>query len=289
MQRLIFLVLFLPTGLLGQDDYPYPSLSPKGQIRQEVGNTLFEIEYERPAVRGRKIFGDLVPWNQVWRTGAGHCTKISFDRTVTISGQEISPGTYALFTIPNPDEWIVILNKDTTLYGSYEYDHRKDVVRLVLPSQPSGRFYESLTIDVEIIPNNLRVYISWEHTQVSFDIETSTDEEVWNFINEKLDGKDTFPSDTYAGAAEYCLYQNVNLLKGVKLAEEALRRDNNNGWARRVKIELLERLLLYEDALNEIARAIEIIKLREYEEEENRLWDIDFFTKYKNRIESRKK
>ena len=107
-------------------EYPYPSLSPKGTISQTVGNTLITIEYERPSVRKRQIFGGLVPWNNVWRTGAGSCTKISFDKSVVVEGQRIEAGNYSLLTIPNQKKWIIILNKDTSLWGSYNYDSKKD-------------------------------------------------------------------------------------------------------------------------------------------------------------------
>ena len=117
---LILFLIFSAFGVLAQDSaYPYPSLSPKGKISQIVGNTTIEIEYERPSVRKREIFGDLVPWGKLWRTGAGSCTKISFDKDVVVSGQNIEAGKYSIFTIPNPKEWIVILNRDTKLYGTY--------------------------------------------------------------------------------------------------------------------------------------------------------------------------
>jgi hypothetical protein len=86
---LTFTILFLFGNLIAQNEYPYPSLSPKGSIYQVVGNTSIKIEYERPSVRKRTIFGGLVPWNKVWRTGAGKCTKITIDQPVKIGGQKI--------------------------------------------------------------------------------------------------------------------------------------------------------------------------------------------------------
>ena len=262
-------------------EYPYPSLSPKGVISQTVGNTTLEIEYERPSVRKRNIFGELVPWNKVWRTGAGYCTKISFDRNVIVGGQKVETGKYSLFTIPNQNEWIVILNKDTSLYGSFDYDYKKDAARFVVIPRKSNRFYESLNFDVEILPNNARVFISWANTQISFDIETATDDKIEKFIQNELLTKRNKESDTYAGAAEYLLYQGSDLVNAITLADYALELDQNNGWARVIKVMVYEKLKLFDNALSEIKQAIENNKSRKYKSEKERQnslrqWELEY-------------
>jgi tetratricopeptide (TPR) repeat protein len=260
MRKEVFLLLILVFcfgSIFSQDEYPYPSLSPKGKVIQQVGNTQIEIEYERPNTRQRKIFGELVPWNQVWRTGAGHCTKIRFDRPVKIEGHPVPPGKYALLSIPNPSQWIIILNRDTTLYGSYNYDPAKDIARMVVRPQSTSRYYQTLTFDIELIPNNTRVYLSWEHTQIAFDIETTTDQEIEQFITEELFTGKSQKSNLYAGAAEYYLYQGTNWMAGLQLADQALALDPNNGWARDLKIRIYERLKYYKNALREIELALE--------------------------------
>lgn len=272
MKKITFVLLFclLFFTLWSQDDYPFPSLSPKGKISQVVGNTLIEVEYERPSARKRQIFGELVPWNKVWRTGAGYCTKISFDKTVNVQGQTIPAGTYSLFTIPNPDDWIVVFNKDTTLYGSGFYDQKKDIARFVVLPEKTGRYYETLTIDIDLIPNNARMYISWVNTQISFDIITSTDEKMERFIGEVMNGKKKYSADTYAGAADYYLFQGKELLKGLKLADMALAIDNSS-WARNVKIGILEKLRLFQKAKEELLIEIELTKKEVFDKEEHRL------------------
>lgn len=253
-----------------KEEYPFPSLSPKGRITQIVGNTSLEIEYERPSVRKRQIFGHLVPWNKVWRTGAGHCTKISFDKNVRVEGHEVQAGKYSLFTIPAPNEWIVILNRDTALYGSYAYDYRKDVARFIVLPNASNRFYETLNIDIEIIPNDARVFISWANIQVNFLIETGVDKEVESLIQNELEIGKTKDSDIYAGASEYLFYQGADLLNAIKLAEMAIELDENNGWARQLKIRIYEKLKLYDNALNEINIFMKHTQEREYENEAQR-------------------
>lgn len=277
-------LLLICVSLSGQDDYPFPSLSPQGTISQVVGNTLVGIEYERPSARRRTIFGDLVPWNRVWRTGAGNCTKISFDQPVKIEGQEIAAGKYSLFSIPGPEEWVIILNADTTLYGSSFYDEQRDVARFVVIPQQTQRYYETLNIDIGLVPNNADVYISWENTQVSFRIETSTDADIEAFIRNELMSGQSQQSIQYAGAAEYRLYQGSNLLEGLTLATKAIELDESNGWARSLKIRLYERLKMYESSLAEIEQAMAQIEQASYEKEEYRANDMEELKTLQERI-----
>ena len=133
--QLIIICLFFPVALLAQNkDFQYPSLSPKGQVTQVVGYTEITVDYERPSARGREIFGKLVPWNEVWRTGAGNATRIRFSQDVEVEGQPLKAGYYSLFTIPGHESWTIILHSDTTLYGSYRYNAAGDVLRAEVPA-----------------------------------------------------------------------------------------------------------------------------------------------------------
>lgn len=287
----ILLVTFATLGAYSQsDEYPYPSLSPKGTITQIVGNTTIEIEYERPSARKREVFGNLVPWNKVWRTGAGHCTKISFDNNVILGGQNIDAGKYSLFTIPNEKEWIVIINKDTTLYGSYNYNLKKDVARFVSIPKTTNRFYETLNFDIDIIPNNAQIFISWANTQISFDVKTSTDDDLNDFISKELLTKKNKDSNIYAGATEYLFFKGENFANALKLADIAIELDANNGWARSLKVKIYETLKMYDNALNELNSAVENINSRDYKnktEKENELnqlkKDLERITKLKEK------
>lgn len=251
----IFLLLIATDTLFGQHEFP--PLSAKGEITQLVGNTIVQIEYERPSARNRKIFGKLVPWNNVWRTGAGHCTTISFDRPVIVGGQTVKAGKYALFTIPNPGKWMVILNSDTTLYGTSNYDPAQDVARFPAVPSTTQRFYETFTIDIDLIPNNARIYLSWAHTAVSFELETNTDAETLSFIDDLLAARKETDSNTYAGAAEYLYYQNNDLSKAISLTDIAIELDEKNGWARRLNMELHEKLGQYDKAVESVNLALQ--------------------------------
>lgn len=259
-------------------EYPYPSLSPKGNISQVIGNTVLKIEYERPSARNREIFGGLVPWNKVWRTGAGNCTKISFNKDVSIGGKNIIAGEYSVFTIPNPKEWIVIINKDTTLYGSYDYNSDKDVARFIVIPKKTHRFYETLTFDIDLIPNNARIYLSWENTQIDFELSTSTDNELLEYIDKYLLTKKEKNIDRYSNAAEQLYFLNKRLNDAITLTNIAINKNSSDGFARRVKMDIYEKLHQYQKALEVVNEAIE----NEKNESEIKYWII-----HKQRIEKK--
>jgi hypothetical protein len=218
----------------------FPTLSPRATVTQEIGATNISITYERPAARGRAIFGGLVPYGKLWRTGAGHSTLIRISKPVEIGKTPVPSGTYSLFTIPDVKNWTIILNKDTTLYGVDGYKPGNDVVRITVPVQSAARHYESLTFDVDVVPNNGVVYLSWGNVQVSFVVDTGIDEASMDLINTSLlTGKSDNPED-YAAAAEYLYYlgrepdQSYTLInKAIALKKEL--------WYYRLKIDILER------------------------------------------------
>lgn len=256
---------------------PFPSLSPKGSITQVVGNTTIKVEYERPSVRNREVFGGLVPWNMVWRAGAGYCTKISFDRAVNVGGQPVEAGVYSLFTIPNQSEWTVILNADTSLYGSGKYDQTKDVARIKTNVRTSERHYETVTIDIDVIPNNAQLFISWANTQVSFEVQTSTDEDALEYIAEQLMTDKIKDPNEYASAAEHLQFHDINLSDAIILADKSIA-IKWSGWASRLKMELYEKLENYDKAIAAAAEAISYEKQqpkRQYydPEEEIKRWE----------------
>lgn len=258
------LLIFAGFQVRGQGvDFNFPSFSPKGSISQVVGNTRIAIEYERPSVRKREIFGGLVPWDQVWRTGAGNATKIRFDKEVKIGGQKVAPGHYAILTIPNPDEWVVIINSDTTLYGSFDYDYNQDVARFVVIPNETSRFYETLNFDMELNQHDAALYLSWANTQISFTIETTTNAIIYKLIQEELLTGKNKVADNYAGAAAYLAYRGIDLGDALKLAEKAKDLDKESEWFSSIKIGVYESLKLYDLALEEISQAIALLKRKE--------------------------
>ena len=139
--------------------------SPAATATGKIDGVNITINYSQPAVRGRKIMGELVPYGKVWRTGANATTSIEFSDAVKIDGKTVAKGKYGLYTIPGKDEWTIMLNKDIK-WGSDEYTEKQDVVRVKSKPAKTAALVESFTISVE---NNL-VVMRWENTEVSFKV-----------------------------------------------------------------------------------------------------------------------
>ena len=146
-------------------------LSPKREAMAMVGENHIHIDYSSPSVRGRVIWGGLVPYNQVWSTGAHKATAISFGQDVIINDTLVPAGKYGFFTIPGEESWILILNKNWDQHLADEYDEAEDVVRLTVTPEKLPEMQESLTYQVEALNDSTaRISVSWEHLKVSFEV-----------------------------------------------------------------------------------------------------------------------
>jgi hypothetical protein len=227
IQKLIVLA-FISIQSLAQ--IKTPSASPSSTIIQTLGLTKITVDYSRPSVKGRKIFGDLVPYAKIWRTGANKITSIKFDDDVFINGGEIKAGSYGLYTIPGKSEWTIIFNRDDKQWGSYGYDINKDVIRFtVQPIQPQ-EFTEQMTIDfVEFTPTTTYLSIKWESTEVKFKIEQKVEDKIMAEIAEKTAKADA-TSDTYFSAADYYYQKGINLDQALTWANKVIEK-NKQYWA----------------------------------------------------------
>lgn len=153
-----------------------PRPSPQASLTQTIGLTDVTIKYSRPGVKGRTIWGDLVPYDKVWRTGANEATTITFSDDVTVEGQKLPKGTYSLHTVPGRDQWAVIFNSVADQWGSYSYDPAKDVARVnVKPQQ--AEFREWLTFEIpQMTTDTGTVHIRWANVAVPFTIDTKSTE-----------------------------------------------------------------------------------------------------------------
>jgi hypothetical protein len=159
-------------GLLAQTPkVDFPAASPACTLKQRVGLTDIEIVYSRPGVKGRPIFGGLVPYGQVWRTGANNATKITFSTPVKLNGAEIPAGTYALFTIPGETEWTIIISKDTAA-SIFNYNQTNDLVRVKATPVKLSQTIETFTIEfTDIRDESATLNLLWEKTLVPVKIE----------------------------------------------------------------------------------------------------------------------
>lgn len=199
----------------------FPAASPASTLKQRVGLTDIEVNYSRPGVKGRKIFGGLEPFDKVWRTGANSATKITFSTAVKLNGTEIPAGTYELFTIPNPTEWTVIIHKDSSEWGAYSYDAKNDVARVKAKPETTPNLVESFTIGVnDLRDESATLYLAWEKTRVPVKIEVDVAHTLVPQI-EAVMASDA-AKKPYAQAAIFYLDHNLDLKKAASWMDAAL-------------------------------------------------------------------
>ncbi len=180
-----------------------PSASPTGKITQTAGLTDITIEYSRPSVKGRTIFGGLVPYGEMWRTGANKNTIVTFSQPVKIAGKEVKKGSYSVFTVPNPTEWEIILYTDTENWGLPEnWDATKEAVRFKAPVNQMAFVIESFMFDVgDLTHTSCKIGMGWEKSWVSFDVALNTDELVSADIKRVMAGPGA--NEWYAAGSYY--------------------------------------------------------------------------------------
>jgi hypothetical protein len=230
-----------------------PRESPVGRVSQQVGLTEISVEYGSPAVRGRKIFGNLVPYDQLWSLGSYQAAKIHFSRPVVIGTRTIPAGTYALFAIPGKAQWTVILNKNAEQLGSgRDYRPDQDAVRLLVkPHSTPHREHLAIAIP-DFSDDSATIELAWDRVGVSLPIRVDTTKEVLNNIS-ALDN--TWRA--YANAARYMLETKKDYDTGLRYADQslALRQDWYNAW---IKALLLAAKGNYKDAQKAAELSLEL-------------------------------
>jgi len=223
----LLLILALAWLPLGAQARIFPELSPEAVVSLTIGPTPITIEYHRPAVRGRSIWGALVPYGQVWVTGANEATRIRFPDPVKVNGTPVPAGTYALFTIPGQDLWTVILSRRARQSGAWEYQAQEDQLRFeVRPKAVS--FQEWLTI--EMTPSSRQsayVDLFWEKIRVSFLVEVNVDALVGTRLKKAMAKAEPGDWKLYSDAAEYLLEKDDDLNQALAWADKAIAMDEN--------------------------------------------------------------
>ena len=153
MKKLL-LTTFLALSVAAYSQFTLPAASPRQKVEQQFSMSKITVDYGRPGVKGRKIFGDLVPFGKVWRAGANSSTKITFEQSVNFGGKTVSAGTYGLFVIPTEKEWKVILNKDSQQWGAYTFDEKQNVVDVTIPVQKLAEKQEWFVIELNPVDDN---------------------------------------------------------------------------------------------------------------------------------------
>jgi hypothetical protein len=235
-----------------------PVNSPLQTLKQNFGVGDITIEYSRPSVRGRVIFGELVPYGKIWRTGANASTKIIFSDDVKLDGKEIKAGTYAIYTIPNKDSWDILINTDITLAGNVAaYKTETEVARITVKSISLLENVETLTININnITATSATIEISWEKTKVSIPVTTEIDEKVMKNIDAVM-STDARP---YYQAASYYYDNNKDLNQALIWVTKATELNPNAFWITMLKARIEHKLKDGKSALASANKTIELAK-----------------------------
>jgi hypothetical protein len=201
----------------------FPAASPAGTVKQRVGVTDIEVNYSRPSMKGRAIFGGLEAYGKVWRTGANNATKITFSTPVKFGGVDVPAGSYALFTIPDKTEWTVILNKVTGQWGAYAYDEKNDVARATAQPVSLSRAVETFTISFNHLKDSSAVLeLAWENTLVPVTIDVDVVTSLVPQIEAAMAARGEKSTQLYAQAAMFYLDNNLDLKKAASWMDSAI-------------------------------------------------------------------
>lgn len=199
-----------------------PRDSQHARVMQRVGITDITINYHRPLVKGRKVWGGIVPYGQVWRAGANENTTIEFSDPVTIEGSSLAKGVYGLHMIPTENEWTIIFSKQADAWGSFSYNRAEDALRVTVKPQ-SAEMKEALAYEIDnVTPETAVVSLRWEKLAVPFKVGVNTHDVVAQSLHNQLRGRAQYTWDGWDDAASYLIAQKYNLEEAVKYEDRSI-------------------------------------------------------------------
>ena len=234
---------------------PFPS--PPQTIKQDFGLSSIELSYSRPGVKGRKVFGDLVPFGKVWRTGANNATTINFADPVTIGGVKVPSGKYGLLTIPDKDNWTIIISKQVDVTNPADYKMESDVVRVSAKPMATKDKIETFTMQfANVKPSTCDLQMIWENTAVTLPITTDVETTVMKQIDNAMN-KDNKP---YYQAAVYYLENGKDLNQALAWFDKAIELQPNAYWVYHQRANALAKMGKKDDAKASAQKSIELAK-----------------------------
>jgi hypothetical protein len=220
------LILALGETVSAQNDLNLPDVSQAAEVKQRIALTDITVKYHRPLVKGRKIWGGLVPYGQVWRAGANENTTIEFSDPVSIEGQPLAKGLYGLHMIPNPDSWTVIFSKTNTGWGSYTYKQDEDALRVNVKPHPLAQNGEALEFEFEDLkPTSTAVTLKWEKLGVPFTVSVNDADQTLENIRAQLKGRGQFTWQALDEGAQFCLIRKINLDEALRWADASVQNE----------------------------------------------------------------
>jgi hypothetical protein len=216
-----------------------PPASPTQTVKQDFGLSSIELSYSRPGIKGRKVFGDLVPYDKVWRTGANNATTITFGEEVVIGGKKIPAGKYGLVTIPGKENWAIIITKQLNATSPDAYKEENDIVRVAARPTELKDKLETFTIQfADVMPGTCALQIMWENTAVSLPISSDVDGKVMKSIDDLMN-KDNKP---YYNAAVYYLQNGKDLNQALAWFDKAVVAQPDAFWVHHYRATTLAKL-----------------------------------------------
>ena len=256
IRNLLFAAIFIAAVSAEAQPLRTPAPSPTQTVQQDFGISSMQLIYSRPGMRGRKIFGDLVPYGKIWRTGANQATRIKFSEDVSIGGQPLKAGEYALYTIPNENEWEIVINKGSANWGT-DYKQEDDILRVKAKPVRLNDAVETFTMQFDNIKaTSADLKIMWEKTAVTVPITSDIDSKVMAQIN-NLMNKDNRP---YFGAAMYYLENGKDLNQALVWFDKAIEQNPNAFWVYHQKANALAKLGKKDEARQTANKSIELAK-----------------------------
>lgn len=216
------LAMLLIAGYSSHAQVPgLPNSSPTQTISQNFGLGNVSVSYSRPKVKDRIIFGGLVPFGEVWRVGANSATTISFSDNVVVEGNNVPAGEYALFCIPEKDQWTIILNKNTKQWGAYTYNKDNDFLRFKVKTARTAEKKESFVIQFDNSTNSTTdLYLAWDHTSASIKMKTDDDAKIMANIAQLLEAKEV-SNLIYFNSVQYYYEHNKDITQSLSLVARA--------------------------------------------------------------------
>lgn len=259
MNKIVALTLLLSGSFIGFSQVQVPQLSPEAEIEQTVGLTEIEVEYSRPSKRDRTIFGELLPYDKMWRTGANKNSTISFSTSAEIKGDKVEEGEYAIFTKPGKESWMIYLYADTENWGvPEEWDEDKVVGVYEVAVEETQSVTETFTIQFEnITTTSVILTFSWDKIRLELPISVPTEELTEVSITETMKG-DSISERDYFGAASYYLTAQKNLKEALSFIDKAIEiRGEEAFWYIRKKALIEYQLGMKKQAVKSAKRSLE--------------------------------
>ncbi len=250
--------LIFATMALSAQDLPQPS--PTATLTQRVGLTDITINYSRPGMKEREVFGELVPYGEMWRTGANMNTTVEFSTDVTVGGERLQAGKYSLFTIPNEGVWTVIFNKKTDHGGTSGYTEENDVMRMEVEAQEMESPVETFTIDVNDIRNeSANIWLLWANTAVAIPLKFQVNELAMTNIKKAM--KDSPKEDmwkVYRNAANYYHQNDLDDAMALKYMDKSLGMKKDSWYSHYLRGQILADMGKSEEAVASAKMAMKV-------------------------------